>query len=277
MERFAYIFGMLLAAAAITVAFANDPWDAANRKATLDAGRLSALMEQPDRIGWRLSEDPALLRAVIWDGAGARRYPPKDELAPVPYEISAELERDIDKLRARMDAPTWTRFDTTGERLLYCQPEPATCLMYDRAALERATSLPQGRLNSDPQGGGLVWSLALASLAALVGAVALGRRRSAPAPAATFQLHPDRHCATRGTLEVALTPRDLKLLMLLQERQGTVVTKDELYDAGWGREFMPNSRALDQHIVTLRRKLDPDKSRPVLLETVRGVGYRLVN
>ena len=68
----------------------------------------------------------------------------------------------------------------------------------------------------------------------------------------------------------------MKIHKLLEERDGSVVTKDELYDAGWGRDFMPNSRALDQHMINLRRKLDPDKTRPVLIETVHGIGYRLV-
>lgn len=54
------------------------------------------------------------------------------------------------------------------------------------------------------------------------------------------------------------------------------MTKDELYDVGWGRDYMPNSRALDQHMINLRRKLDPNQSLPVVIETVRGVGYRLV-
>jgi DNA-binding response OmpR family regulator len=89
-------------------------------------------------------------------------------------------------------------------------------------------------------------------------------------------LVPEKHSARRGRLEVALTPRDLQLLVFLKEKQGNVATKDELYDAGWGRDFMPNSRALDQHIINLRKKLDPDKSRLPIIETVRGVGYRLL-
>ncbi|WP_159804100.1 winged helix-turn-helix domain-containing protein [Litoreibacter roseus] len=89
-------------------------------------------------------------------------------------------------------------------------------------------------------------------------------------------LMPEHHSARRGTLEVVLTPRDFRLLEFLKSRQGKVVTKDELYDAGWGRDFMPNSRALDQHMINLRKKLDPDKSRAPVIETVRGVGYRLL-
>jgi len=53
-----------------------------------------------------------------------------------------------------------------------------------------------------------------------------------------------------------------------------VISKDQLYSAGWGRDFMPNSRALEQHIMVLRRKLDPDKKRQVLIETIHGQGYK---
>jgi len=117
----------------------------------------------------------------------------------------------------------------------------------------------------------------LAALACVCGAVAIWlKRRQTVAPLSGFHVFPERHIALRGDLEIPLSPRDLKLLSLLQDRDGDVVTKDELYDAAWGRDYMPNSRALDQHIITLRRKLDPNKSLPVLIETVRGVGYRLV-
>jgi len=80
----------------------------------------------------------------------------------------------------------------------------------------------------------------------------------------------------RGSTKILLSPRDIKLLSLLDARNGVVVTKDELYDAGWGRDYMPNSRALDQHMINLRRKLDPQKSLPELIETVHGIGYRLI-
>ena len=122
-----------------------------------------------------------------------------------------------------------------------------------------------------------LWALLFAARACVFGGAWImlrrGRRNQAPA----FKIIPERHTAIRDSLEVSLTPRDLKLLTILEERNGAVVTKDELYDAGWGRDYMPNSRALDQHMINLRRKLDPDKSRPVLIETVHGVGYRLVH
>ena len=81
--------------------------------------------------------------------------------------------------------------------------------------------------------------------------------------------------ARRADMEIDLTRRDIAILRHMHARQGAVVSKDELYDAGWGRDYMPNSRALDQHILALRRKLDPTQSKADVIETVRGAGYRL--
>lgn len=276
MRRLAFFLGVILAVGVIAAALWPDPWAAANRRAASDAERLYDLIEQPDRIGWRLSEDLALSRAVLWDDNGKRSYPPAEQFTPVPYEIGEELERELDRLLSGLDQSHWFRLDATDETLFHCRPVKAICLEYVRKDLENTLSLPSGRLLDDPAGRWRSVVLALASLAAFILAIWPQSMRDKEPDGADFQLNPERHSVTRGKLEIALTPRDLKLLILLTDRAGTVVTKDELYDAGWGRDFMPNSRALDQHIATLRRKLDPDKSRPVLIETVRGAGYKLV-
>ena len=60
----------------------------------------------------------------------------------------------------------------------------------------------------------------------------------------------------------------------LLERKGKVVTRDELFDLAWGRDYMPNSRALDQYVSSLRRKIEIDPARPRIVSTVHGAGYR---
>jgi len=47
-----------------------------------------------------------------------------------------------------------------------------------------------------------------------------------------------------------------------------------LLDLCWGRDYMPNSRALDQYVSTLRRKIERAPAAPLLIRTVHGVGYR---
>ncbi|MCV3273366.1 winged helix-turn-helix domain-containing protein [Roseobacter sinensis] len=252
-----------------------DPWAKAERRAAQDAAALADLIATPDKISWRLIDDVPLLRAMVWDADGARHYPPPQGMAPLPYEFSDEAERQLVSFQATVDAVAWAPFDTAGRQLLYCGAVPAVCLVYDRVLLEEALGLRAGALAAKQSKGSL--AILLAALSCLFGGYGLwlGQRPKEAGPA--FKIVPERHIAIRDTLEISLTPRDLKLLSILQDRDGAVVTKDELYDAGWGRDYMPNSRSLDQHIINLRRKLDPDKSRPVLIETVHGVGYRLVN
>lgn len=89
-----------------------------------------------------------------------------------------------------------------------------------------------------------------------------------------WRIHPKRLIAQRGDTEVELTVREVKVLVLLSNRRGEVVTRDELLNECWGLEYFPESRTLDQHILNLRKKIEADPSRPTLIETVRGAGYR---
>ena len=80
---------------------------------------------------------------------------------------------------------------------------------------------------------------------------------------------------TRHGEQVALTPREFQLLAVLAEYPGRVFTRSELLDRVWG------DRAYDEHIVevyiaNLRRKLEDDPGQPRYLQTVRGVGYRMM-
>lgn len=248
--------------------------ESANEKAAADAMLLASLAERPDRIGWRLTEDLTLSRAIIWDGDAKLLYPAPDGFTPLLYEFNENDTRRLTALMAKETVLSWSFFDASGNELLNCRPSPAICLLYDRRELEEMLGMKEGALLSSSQGA-LLPTLLIA-IAAIAGSLAVWVRREAVHQTNGFKLLPERHSAQRGSLEVSLSPRDLKLLTLLDERNGAVATKDELYDAGWGREFMPNSRALDQHMINLRRKLDPQKSLPILIETVHGVGYRLV-
>ncbi|MEO5914916.1 MAG: response regulator transcription factor [Luteolibacter sp.] len=89
-----------------------------------------------------------------------------------------------------------------------------------------------------------------------------------------WQVYPKRLAARRDEMEIELTTRELKVITLLSKRRGEVVTRDELLNDCWGLEYFPESRTLDQHILNLRKKIEADPSRPVLIETVRGAGYR---
>ncbi|MBX7208052.1 MAG: response regulator transcription factor [Verrucomicrobiaceae bacterium] len=80
--------------------------------------------------------------------------------------------------------------------------------------------------------------------------------------------------ACRGEQEMPLTIRDVKILRLLYDRRGKVVDRNTLADEVWGADYFPESRALDQHISQLRKRIEIDPSNPRIIRTVHGAGYR---
>lgn len=64
------------------------------------------------------------------------------------------------------------------------------------------------------------------------------------------------------------------MLRLLFERRGKVVDRNMLADEVWGVDYFPESRALDQHISQLRKRIENDAASPRVIRTVYGAGYR---
>ncbi|MGZ6265387.1 MAG: response regulator [Candidatus Limnocylindrales bacterium] len=76
---------------------------------------------------------------------------------------------------------------------------------------------------------------------------------------------------------VELTPTEFALLTTLARQPGRVFTRLQLLDAIHGIAFESYERAIDAHVKNLRRKLEPDPSRPRFVLTVYGVGYRFAD
>lgn len=75
---------------------------------------------------------------------------------------------------------------------------------------------------------------------------------------------------------VELTPTEFTLLRVLLEQAGYVFTRSELISKGLGSDYEGLERTLDSHIRNLRQKIEPDPRQPTYIQTVYGVGYRLV-
>jgi two-component system alkaline phosphatase synthesis response regulator PhoP len=71
-----------------------------------------------------------------------------------------------------------------------------------------------------------------------------------------------------------LTQREAMILKALAEREGEVVSREELLEKAWGHELFPSSRTVDNFILRLRKRFEPDPERPRFFHTMRGVGYR---
>ena len=102
-------------------------------------------------------------------------------------------------------------------------------------------------------------------------------RRSAPHSSGVLTVGPIaldvvRHRVTVGGNEVTLTLKEFELLRLFAENKGVVFTRDQLLAHIWGVDYIGETRTVDVHIGTLRTKLGDAGE---LIETVRGVGYRM--
>ncbi len=71
-----------------------------------------------------------------------------------------------------------------------------------------------------------------------------------------------------------LSLRDVKILAFLFENSGKAVDRDQLFNACWGRNYLPSSRTLDQTISKLRKRIEADSRQPEIIKTVHGFGYR---
>lgn len=91
----------------------------------------------------------------------------------------------------------------------------------------------------------------------------------------TITLDPASHRVWRGTEEIILTAREFAVLELLMAHPDRVFSRDELYDRIWGEESWGDQSTVTVHIRRIREKIEADPSHPALIQTVRGVGYRL--
>jgi two-component system alkaline phosphatase synthesis response regulator PhoP len=78
----------------------------------------------------------------------------------------------------------------------------------------------------------------------------------------------------RAGTAVEVTSLELKLLAAFIRERGRILSREQLLDAAWGSDIAVTDRAVDAHIVNLRRKIEPESRRPRYLISVRGLGYR---
>jgi two-component system response regulator VicR len=108
-------------------------------------------------------------------------------------------------------------------------------------------------------------------------------RRSEPRRAALDELRFDdvvidfrRYEARKGGRAVEMTRKEFGVMRFLASRPGMVVTRDELLNEVWGYEATPTTRTVDNHIASLRSKLESNPAELRHLLTMHGVGYKWV-
>jgi len=85
----------------------------------------------------------------------------------------------------------------------------------------------------------------------------------------------DRRAVTRNGAVIAMKPRIFDLLVYMARYRGIVLTRDRLLQHVWGYEYDGDNRTVDVHVRWLREKIEDDPTNPQLIQTVRGVGYRV--
>jgi DNA-binding response OmpR family regulator len=87
----------------------------------------------------------------------------------------------------------------------------------------------------------------------------------------------ERHEARRGGQVLALKPKEYDLLVFLAQHPGRAFSRDHLLERVWGYSAAGDTRTVDVHVRWLREKIEAEPSRPRLIETVRGLGYRFAS
>jgi two-component system alkaline phosphatase synthesis response regulator PhoP len=75
---------------------------------------------------------------------------------------------------------------------------------------------------------------------------------------------------------VALSAKEFHLLRYFLDHRGATISREELLEAVWGYDSMPNTRTVDVHVASLRRKIEENARAPAHVITVHGLGYKFV-
>ena len=88
-------------------------------------------------------------------------------------------------------------------------------------------------------------------------------------------LDADRHIISVNGQQVSLPLKEFELLEFLMRNAGRVLTRMQLIDRVWGSDYVGDTKTLDVHIKRLRAKIEVDPANPELIQTVRGMGYKM--
>lgn len=88
-----------------------------------------------------------------------------------------------------------------------------------------------------------------------------------------LHIEKDSHKCFLNGKALTLTPIEFSILWYLCERQGSVVSSEELFEAVWGEKYLDNNNTVMAHIARLREKLHEPARKPKFVKTIWGVGY----
>lgn len=92
-----------------------------------------------------------------------------------------------------------------------------------------------------------------------------------------LEIDPDRCEVRRDGEPITLSVKEFELLTVMARQPNRVFPMDELYRLVWHTDSMGDTRTLMVHVSNLRKKIEPDPTCPMYIQTVRGFGYRFAN
>ena len=92
--------------------------------------------------------------------------------------------------------------------------------------------------------------------------------------AGTVRMDTERHVVEVNGAPIPMPLKEYELLELLLRNAGRVLTRGQLIDRVWGSDYYGDTKTLDVHIKRIRSRIEANPSEPVMLVTVRGLGYR---
>mgnify|MGYP003330209792 FL=1 len=85
----------------------------------------------------------------------------------------------------------------------------------------------------------------------------------------------DRHQVSMNGIPLSLPLKEFELLEFLMRNAGRVLTRMQLIDRVWGSDYVGDTKTLDVHVKRLRAKIESDPANPKIIQTVRGLGYKV--
>lgn len=207
----------------------------------------------------------------------------EDVLAAEGYRVLTAADGEIGLQRAIKEKPDLVLLDIMMPRLdgfAVCaelrrlsNPVPILMLTAKGHVDDRVQGLDAG---ADDY---LVKPFSTEELLARVRALLRRTQRQAHAPSrlkfGEIEIDLLRQTARRGRRELHLTAKEFAMLRLMAETPGEPISRERFLDVVWGYTAFPTTRTVDNHIASLRAKIEPDQDNPRWLKTVHGVGYRL--
>jgi two-component system response regulator RegX3 len=90
-----------------------------------------------------------------------------------------------------------------------------------------------------------------------------------------IQMNIEKHQVSVKGVLISLPLREFELLEFFMRNPGRVLTRNQIIDRVWGGDYFGDTKTLDVHVKRLRAKIEEDPANPVLLQTIRGLGYKL--